>query len=104
MSARNKGQPISKESIISRWKEAATEMGYDTDFSGHSIRRTVVKHIRDIGCSKEFTADFIGHAAGSTATELYDDGAALRDENEGLKLIKEKDKRCFDNFTKPKPV
>lgn len=88
--------------IIKRWRSAAEEMGLKMDFTGHSVRRTVVKQLRDLGCSKSYTSKFVGHAKGSKTTELYDEAAALRKDDFDNDHIKNKKKmKMFNKPTSP---
>ena len=69
---------ISKVQMIAKWKDAAKALNLPTDFTGHSVRRSVITNLRSQGCSVSQVTAWVGYAENSKMVEEYDEKAKFR--------------------------
>ena len=66
------GKSFQTDVLTRGWKSAAEPLGFDTDFTAHSCRRTRITDMRNMGLSDAAIRKILGYADNSQMPAHYD--------------------------------
>lgn len=80
---------IRSDSISKAFGRIKKEMGYDSRYVFHSIRKTVITALQHNDIKPLVIASLVGHETGTITFDLYSEGASAKQKYEGIKTLPE---------------
>lgn len=78
---------IRSDSISKAFGRIKKELGYDTRYVFHSIRKTVITALQHNDVKPLVIASIVGHETGTVTFDIYSEGASAKQKSEAIKTL-----------------